>query len=266
MLTGITGIVTDVSYDIAIKAGFDYLEENLSVLGTVSEERFQRALKESREKGLPVIRSNGMFPGDIILMGENASKRKKVTEYLERALERAGRLGIKIAVFGSGRQRNCPEEMDRTEANERLLEICGEMADISRGNGIVIALEPLNRYESNVFNTVREGAEFVRKLNRPNFRLLADSYHMSVENESFDTLKSYTDVLVHTHVADSKAGRRDIRRIPCGNPDYNGKMFIESLIKAGYDGTVTVEAGYSAEDKTKEASDARACLAKWMKA
>ena len=110
-------------------------------------------------------------------------------------------LGVKIVVFGNGAVRRLPEQNVTAEirAIEDFLRMCNEKGG---KYGVIVVLEPLNKKETNVFNTVSEGASLVRKLNLQNVRLLADSYHTFCENEPLLALEENGDILRHIHVAE----------------------------------------------------------------
>ncbi|MFP3711872.1 TIM barrel protein, partial [Paraburkholderia sp. SIMBA_009] len=63
--------------------------------------------------------------------------------------------------------------------------------------------EPLNRKESNLVNSVADGARLAKALNRPEVRGLADFYHMDEEAEPLDALREHCAWLAHIHLADT---------------------------------------------------------------
>ena len=100
---------------------------------------------------------------------------------------------------------------------------------------VKLAVEPINRYESDLINTVDAGLRFLDRLKLSNIGLLLDSFHMNIEEPSiFDSIASAGDRLFHFHIADSNrwypgAGHIDFDRI------------IEQLDKASYSGFLSAE-------------------------
>ena len=103
---------------------------------------------------------------------------------------------------------------------------------------MVLAVEPLRRAESNVLNSVREAAAFVRERGIADARVLADLYHMQEEGEDLGALDDSADLLAHTHVADSG-------RTPPGQGDWDLEGFLERLRTVGYTGACSIECIWS---------------------
>jgi sugar phosphate isomerase/epimerase len=138
------------------------------------------------------------------------------------------------AVLGSAAARNVPEGFDRTRAEDQFLQALSWCADAIEGTGITLAVEPLNRKESNLINSVAEAVRFVKRINRPQIRVLADFYHMDEENEPLETLLKYGEWLAHVHLADT--GRRNP-----GSGLYDYDRFTRLLKEIGYTGAVSAE-------------------------
>ena len=69
--------------------------------------------------------------------------------------------------------------------------------------GLIIALEPLRRQESNLINTVAEAAELAGRTGCEAVMVLADFFHMQEEKESLEHLFIFREQLAHVHVADT---------------------------------------------------------------
>ena len=115
----------------------------------------------------------------------------------------------------------------------RFLRMCSTHA---ARHGITIAIEPLNRNECNVINTVEEAYNLAREVNLPNVRILADVYHMYRNGEDLSILGRAGEMLAHVHVADPNT-----RMFP-GDTDCPYLCdFFATLCEIGYDGCVTIE-------------------------
>ncbi|MCB0063673.1 MAG: hypothetical protein KDE19_16235, partial [Caldilineaceae bacterium] len=112
-------------------------------------------------------------------------------------------------------------------------------------------IEPLNRRESNIINSVPEGAALADRVDRASIRALADFYHMEEENEPLSNIVACKAQLAHVHVADSD------RRAP-GTGSYPYAEFVQQLRAADYDGMVSIECRW--EDFAAEAGPANAFL------
>ena len=121
---------------------------------------------------------------------------------------------------------------------------------IAAEHGITIAIEPLNRLESNIVLTAREGLALARQVDRPRIKLLVDYYHMTLEDESPDILLKAGPEVRHIHFA-----RAEGRTFPA-EMETGYRAFFANLKRIGYEGRVSVEA-YT----TDFASDAPRALA-----
>ena len=84
---------------------------------------------------------------------------------------------------GRGGGRNGPEGFALETSGRQVRDFLNPCADVSEQTGVVIAIEPLRRAESNIINLVSEGAEWARQIGRPGVRDLGDTYHIGQEGE-----------------------------------------------------------------------------------
>ena len=162
--------------------------------------------------------------------------------YVHTLLQRAALVGGKIVVFGSGGARNVPDGFSRADAEAQIRQFLGWCADASDATGVVVAIEPLNHEESNILNTVAEGANYARALGRPGVRDLADTYHMEKDGEPIDAIVAAADVLAHTHTADTG------RRAP-GTGVYDHVALFRALREANFDARLSIECSWENFDE-----------------
>lgn len=182
---------------------------------------------------LPVEAMN-LFLRDLVLVGPTPSPVEKIRSYVDTATHRAAQLGVSVIVFGSAGARKIPDGFSRTVAEAQLEQFLLLCANSAESAGIVIAIEPLCKRESNFVNLVGEGAEWVRRINRPGIGLLADTYHMEVEGEPISVLQECADLLVHVHTADTG------RKAP-GTGHYDHANLLDTLNGIGYKGRLSIE-------------------------
>ena len=114
----------------------------------------------------------------------------------------------------------------------QALQACCEQAEPL---GVRLALEPLNRYETSLINTLDQGLELIRRVGAPNLGLLADTFHMNIEEPSMGaSLRQASPRLWHVHVADSN------RHYPGGGHLDFGRIW-DTLDAMGYAGYVSGE-------------------------
>lgn len=215
------------------EAGYDYIECPITALNLEKENEFKNVLSRYLDSPLPVQAFNLFFPADLKIVGPDVDQ-YRIDRYVAKVAEALSRIEAKIAVLGSGRARAIPEGWDREKAEEQFVRTLERVADEFYGTGIVLAIEPLNRKETNLVNSVAEAARFAGMINRKQVRVLADLHHMELENEPFQTLIDHKNWLTHIHVADTG-------RFSPGSGEYSYNEFAAHLDKAGYSGRISVE-------------------------
>jgi sugar phosphate isomerase/epimerase len=176
---------------------------------------------------------------------------EEILKFGEISFRRAQKAGIKIIVFGSGGARAIPEGFSAEEARSQFVSLCKQLAPLAKKYNVVISLEPLNTRECNFINSLAEGAEIAEAVNHESFRLLADMYHMLMENESPSNIIKYGDLIYHTHIAE-KTGRS-----APGVHSEDFTPYFRALKQANYQGRMTIECSWNnLEEQAPEALSA----------
>ncbi len=121
------------------------------------------------------------------------------------------------------------------QAMDWLVSALRECAQAAAPAGVRLALEPINRYETTLINTVDEGLALIDAVAADNFGLLLDTFHMNIEEPSIEgSIRKAGKRIFHFHVADSNrwypgAGHLDFRSI------------LSALAETGYQGFVSGE-------------------------
>lgn len=109
-------------------------------------------------------------------------------------------------------------------ATECLAECCRAAADAN----VTVLLQPLNRYESDYPNRLDQGLEIVAAVGATNLKLLADTFHMNIEEQSIDdALLRAAPYLGHVHLVDSN------RRAP-GDGHLDMESILHTLVEIGF--------------------------------
>lgn len=241
---------------VAIAAGYDYLELNTQthLQGEADETTFLPIFNAIKSSGIPCLASNVFIPAHLKITGPDVDF-SRLVRYVTTVLSRAERVGIRAIVFGSGGARRIPEGFDRERAYSQLVTFGRMLAPISADHGVDIAVEPLNRGETNIFNSVSEGLQYVKEVNHPSFRLLVDAYHWAKEGESPADIVTAGPWLTHTHIATY------INRLPPGAETCDFGPFFAALKQGGYDLRMSIEASWGSI--ADQAISAREELNRW---
>lgn len=233
MKLGIAGIFPDSTDQIRCMAeiGYDFAESSLTALHDgYTDEQVREFADRLKELHMPCISTNGMFPGDIRLIGKEVD-RGAIENYLHEAFCRIAPLNTKVCVLGSGKARTVAPDVGIDAAYDEFERLIAEViAPITAQYGKILAIEPLNYSECNIVNTVADSMRVVRAVNLPSVRTLVDFYHVRYNGEDIETFLPYGDFIEHVHVA----GFSNHRRFPApfDGEDYRG--FFDVLRRAGY--------------------------------
>ena len=227
------------------EAGFDYAETNMTDIATISDEEFNAFLLALKENDIPCEASNCFIPGEYKLVGD-AVDYTAISEYVAKALERASRVGIESAVFGSGGARRVPDGVSREDAHKQLAYFLKEIVSPEAAKyGIRIAIEPLNKKECNCLNSVLEGVAVAEATGCDNIKTLADLYHVFLENDQMADIAALKGKIIHAHIANPVG-----RCYPAPGDGFDYAPFMKALNEAGCT-RCSVEAG--TKDFAKEA-------------
>jgi sugar phosphate isomerase/epimerase len=216
--------------------GCGYIEESVGgfLIPEEGEAKFSRNLSDLQALKFPIRSYVILLPGELKTVGPNADH-EGVLQRTELALKRAKECGSKYIVFGSGGARNIPDGFDREKAKAQHIAVTKRMGPLAEKYGITIAVEPLNRGETNFINNLAEGVEIVEAVRSPRIKLLCDVYHMLKEDESPDEIVKFGKHIVHCHIAEKE------KRTPPGVMGDDFRPYLASLKKIGYKGGLSIE-------------------------
>ncbi len=220
------------------QTGYDYIEPPLSP--TLAPERAEAEVMPAliALTAMATLRAetwNLFLPGDMKVVGREADAARQ-ERYLEAAFQRASALGGRLVVFGSGGARGVPEGVPMATAHQQLVEFSGRAGEAAARHGMEVAIEPLNRGECNIINSVGEGLVLARAVSHPAVGVLSDLYHVAVEGQSYDETREAGALLTHVHVAGAVGRRAPVRADISLLTGY-----FRALKEGGYDGRVSVE-------------------------
>jgi sugar phosphate isomerase/epimerase len=222
------------SLESAASIGFDGVELFLPGAEAVQESWLGPALKD---RGL-TLSALGTGAGYLLngwtLSDPSRSVREKAIRFIEQLLCLASQFEAPVIVGsmqGSSRNR---EEHD--EALPRLIDSLERLASTASHEGTEILLEPLNRYETNLVNTLQQGVDLLKKIPGSGIRLLADLFHMNIEEQSLThSLREAAEFVGHVHFVDSNRRAAGFGHLKLGE-------ISEVLHQTGFEGYLSAEA------------------------
>ena len=139
-------------------------------------------------------------------------------------------------------------DIPRNKSLDWMYSAFNEITDYAKEKNVVLILEPIPYIFLNNINTTQDGIEVVKKIGKPNFRLMMDFFSMHMEDKSFE--KSFLDAqpyLKHIHVCDSN-------RLAPGYGNIDFKEMLNLIKKIDYSGYISIEINH-APDKDKVMKD-----------
>ncbi len=232
------GIGGDYEKVAMIKAaGFDYFEYNVVQLSQLSESEYKAFKQRVDEERFYAETMCVMLPPEIKVTGENVDIERDAVPYLKLVIERAHGLGCKKFVFGSSRSRNMPDGFwDRRKAYTQIVEFLRMVGKMMEPYDMEIVIEPCPSHDNNILVFVAEGNYVVKLVDRPNIKLLADTYLMQFNYESLEEIRAYVNALDHIHISSPD------RQIPYEGDGFDYTELFRVLRESGYDSSITIEA------------------------
>lgn len=180
--------------------------------------------------------------GVVTLLDPDPKVRAEGVATLAHRLELSAALGatgvLVVPIFGRALIPDLSPYRAAVELERELLVAeLGEVARLAAASGTQIFLEPLNRYETHFLNRLEQGVEICQAVGSPRVRIMADFFHMHVEEADIPaSLRAAGDYVVYVHVADSN------RKQP-GRGHLDLRPGFAALKEVGYDGYLGVECG-----------------------
>ncbi|MDI9368033.1 MAG: sugar phosphate isomerase/epimerase family protein [Thermotogota bacterium] len=224
------------------KLGFDGFE----IDGRLLIEEFAEVKAAVRSTGVPVTSACGGYRGWI---GDFSSERrsqavKDIVEILK-ALADVGGKGIVVpAAWGIFSKRLPPMVPPRTDSEDTsvLLDSLESLDKVAAQTDTFIYLEPLNRYEDHMLNTLQSAAELIELGGFSNVRLTADAFHMNIEEADLrKSIVQNKEFIAHVHIADSN-------RYQPGQAHLDFDYFFSALSQIDYSGNVVFECRVAGDD------------------
>jgi sugar phosphate isomerase/epimerase len=224
-------------WQVAQAIGFDGIE-----LRGHGDFAFQKRLPELRK----ARREGAVFPSVCVIMDHfiadfDHEKRldalKNMKSLLSVIAELGGRGAITPASYGMHSNSLPPYRAPRTpqEDEEILLEALHTLGEHAEREGVWVLLEPLNRYEDHMLNTLDRAVDLCKKVSLDSVRVMADLFHMNIEErDSAAALIAAKDYLAHVHLADSN-------RLQPGLGQIRFEGIFQALRDIDYDGFLAVE-------------------------
>jgi D-psicose/D-tagatose/L-ribulose 3-epimerase len=222
--------------DKAAKIGFDVLEIAAHHINNYSPGQLVEIRQCARDNN--IILTAGIGPTkEKNLASADASVRQAGADFFRETLTNIAKLDVHL--IGGALYSYWPidysKPVDKAGDRARGIEGIRGIADFANDLGIDLCLEVLNRFENHVLNTAAEGVAFVREVGKPNVKVMLDTFHMNIEEDSIGgAIRTAGPLLGHLHTGECN------RRVP-GKGRIPWREIGEALRDIGYDGSIVME-------------------------
>jgi D-psicose/D-tagatose/L-ribulose 3-epimerase len=214
--------------------GFDWLEVPIEALDDLD---FKQGAEILRENNLSVSVCAAMG-SDRDLIHPDADIRENGMDYLRQCIEATKTLGgtnlVGPLYSAVGRTwQSTPEE--RARDLDLLVDNLSALSNYAGDRGVVLCVEPLNRFETSFMNLAEQVIEVVDRVDHPACQIMLDTFHMNIEEKSLgNAIRAVGPRLKHLHSCENDRGAPG-----SGNVDWEGvKQAIKDI---QYDGPVVIE-------------------------
>lgn len=216
------------------KIGYEGVELHIHDSSEIDRKLLKRELTE-HGLTLTSIGTGSAYGRDRIFLSSNDERiRNAAIDRVKEHVITASEYSHAVVIIGliKGKVSDCG---DRKQYFDNLIPALRECAETAKAHHVYLGVEVINRYESDVVNTVEEGLELLEEIRSPMVQLHLDTYHMNIEEGDIArSIMRARGKICHVHLADN-----DRWYVGHGHYDFAGT--IRALHAAGYTGALCVE-------------------------
>lgn len=216
----------------AHELGFDGVELALKRPDEVDKSVLKKLLKENSLEVSAVSSGQVFAARNLYFTDEDKAKRKELYDTFCGFIDLASDFGGLVNI---GRTRGSIGGRDPQLCEQLFLEMAHSVADHAEKRGVELILEPVNRYEIDFINNLDECSALLKKVNRKNFAMMPDVFHMNIEDAHIgQSLIRNKEYVRYVHFADTN------RHAP-GDGHMPWDEIFSALTTIGYNGWTTAE-------------------------
>jgi D-psicose/D-tagatose/L-ribulose 3-epimerase len=187
-----------------------------------------------------------VMPDSRSLVSEDGAIVAETKAYLRTCVDHAARIGAAVVggpIYAPVGWTPLLDAGERRQTIKRLTEALREPAEYGAEHGVTLAIEPLNRYETSVVNTVEQAREIVDAVDSPGCGILLDTFHMNIEErDPAAAIRLAGERLTHVQVCANDRGAPGSDHIDWGS-------HLAALREVGYRGPLCIES-FTADNQT----------------
>ena len=224
------------------KLGFDFLEIACTPINGYSRQTLKDLRQAAKDNGIFLTAGHGPS-ADQNLGSPDAAVRRNAKKFFTKLLKNLEVLGIHS--IGGGIYSYWPVDyskpIDKPGDWARAVKGVREIGKVAQDCGVDYCLEVLNRFEGYLLNTAAEGVKFVKEVDVPAVKVMLDTFHMNIEEDSIGgAIRATKGLLGHFHTGECNRrvpgrGRTPWHEIALALKDigYNGNVCMEPFVRMG---------------------------------
>jgi len=214
--------------------GFDILEIACENPNLLDIQTIKNVIAENRLSAIIC----GVFGADRNICSFDPEVRENARKYILWLIDSAAHLGSEVIcgpMYSAVGKDHLEDSNSRKKEWDLAVSEIREMVDYAGGMGIKLALEPLNRFETDMINTVSQGIMFIHDVGRENIGFHLDTFHMHLEEKSSpEAIRLAGDKIFHFHACENDRG------VP-GTGQVHWQEIAPALKSVNYQGPIVIE-------------------------
>jgi D-psicose/D-tagatose/L-ribulose 3-epimerase len=216
--------------------GFDVLEICIEDPNTIDTDQIKATLDTNGIKALVC----GAFGPTRDISSDDKNIREQGVKYLKKCIDISDELGSPLVsgpMYSATGKTRLLSQSEKKQQWDWAVENLQKVADYAGEKCVRLAVEPLNRFETDFLNTVDQGLEFIERVNKDNVGFLLDTFHMNLEEKGIgDAIRMAGKKIFNFHSCENDRGIPGSGHIPwqevksaLKNVEYDGFVIIESF-------------------------------------
>lgn len=223
--------------DKAANLGFDILEVNAGIVTNMSPEERKSLKSHADEKNLALTYCIGLSQ-DYDVASDNDSIRNRGIQFLKDQVKAIGEIGggkISGIVYGAWPGSLPDGASDKRPFWDHSVASMREVTKAAEDHSVIFNIEVVNRFEQFLINTSEEAVDYVRQVNSPNVKVLLDTFHANIEEDSISqAVETAGQFLGHVHIGENN-------RKPPGYGHFPWGELFSALEKIDYTEDIVME-------------------------
>jgi D-psicose/D-tagatose/L-ribulose 3-epimerase len=228
----------------AAAIGFDLMSFSQDIPLLFSKDQQQQVLDTAEKHGIKLNYMGGLRPG-LDFNSDSEEERRAAVEHLQNLAEKLGQMqeGAELAGSLTGVLRQGLGKRDKQVCWDHTVRGMKEAIKAAEDHGVTFSIEVLNRFEHFLINTCEEALRFIEEVGSPNLKMLLDTYHMNIEEDSLgEAIVKAGDHLGLFHIGENNRKPPGRGHIPWAEVvsalkeiDYSGDTVMEPIVHPGGD-------------------------------